>query len=247
MKIRTNRDGAPVRMAAVRCGLGIGFSAVLILAGCGGGPTLGPRMLTALSVQPTDAGASPGATFPFSATGTFDQAPLTQEKTPAHWASSDPSIATIDPSSGVARCVALGGPITVTATAAGKGGSVQNTAKLSCLASGTELTVDPGGMRFVCFPEVLGGCTCTTPQSSTLTNTWSETLFIDRIALNNEDFDQFNNCGASLGPGQSCTIQVGWSPTHCSTRGCGDGGGVEIDDSGGVHLLSLTASASCVP
>ena len=58
---------------------------------------------------------------PFSATGTFDKEPTTVENVSAVWISSDPTIVTVDSSSGVASCVAVGGPITITASAGEEG------------------------------------------------------------------------------------------------------------------------------
>jgi len=115
---------------------------VLILSGsisgglgsCGdGSPAFqATRQLTSIAVQPVDADALvPTGTLPFSATGTFDQPPTTQANLPAEWVSSDATIATVDPNSGLATCVAVGGPIKITAEAAGKMAS----AMLTCLGS----------------------------------------------------------------------------------------------------------------
>lgn len=103
-------------------------------AGCGGGTGSGvpPRALISVSVQPASAEATaPTGTAPFTANGTFDQAPTTKENLTVQWASSDSATATIDASSGLATCVADGGPVTITAISGGKRG----TAQLNCLAA----------------------------------------------------------------------------------------------------------------
>lgn len=100
------------------------------LVGCGGS-TPQSRNLVSVSVEPNSAQATaPTGTAPFTASGTFDQAPTTQDNLTVQWSSSDPSIATIDSSSGLATCVAAGGPITITASSGQKSG----TAQLDCAA-----------------------------------------------------------------------------------------------------------------
>ena len=107
--------------------------AVISLAGCGGGASMGqPRQLIALAVQPSPATAVQGGTVTYGATGTFDQAPLTQSNLPAQWASSDSNVVTIDSTTGIATCVTVGGPTNVTASAAGKGGTVVGSGTLTC-------------------------------------------------------------------------------------------------------------------
>ncbi len=102
-----------------------------IWSGCGGGGTPA-RNLVSVSVQPGIAEATaPTGTSPFTAAGTFDQKPTAEDSLTAQWSSSDPTIATIGSSSGIATCVAAGGPITITATSGQKHG----TAQLTCLAA----------------------------------------------------------------------------------------------------------------
>jgi len=103
-------------------------------SGCGGGLASGPpaRNLLSVSVDPASAEATaPTGTLPFTATGTFDEAPTTQDNLTVQWSSSDPATATIDSSSGVATCVAAGGPVTIMASS----GQKQGTAQLNCLAA----------------------------------------------------------------------------------------------------------------
>jgi hypothetical protein len=113
----------------------VSFSLAIVMASCGGGGHPA-RHLTSLTVQPSDAEAvAPEGTTPFTAIGTFDQAPITQSVMVAQWTSSDSSIATIDANTGMATCLASGEPITITATAAKVAGSVQGSGILTCLPS----------------------------------------------------------------------------------------------------------------
>jgi hypothetical protein len=94
------------------------------------------RQLIALTVQPANADAiAPSGTAPFSADGTFDQSPIVETNVPVQWTSSDTSVATIDSRRGVATCQVAGGPVTITASASGKGGTVQGSGGLNCFAS----------------------------------------------------------------------------------------------------------------
>ena len=102
----------------------------VIGVGCGSSNT--PiRSLVSLTVQPGTAEATaPTGTLPFTALGTFNQAPMTDEVT-AQWSSSDTNVVTIDAASGLAKCIAVGGPVTITANASQK----QAVAQLMCLAA----------------------------------------------------------------------------------------------------------------
>jgi hypothetical protein len=148
--------------------------AVISLAGCGGGASMGqPRQLIAVAVKPTPASAVPGGTVTFSATGTFDQAPTTQSNLPVQWASSDSNLVTIDPGTGIATCVALGGPVNITASAAGKGGTVDGSGTLTCRARsrGTgQCEVDPSTKTLtgVCigpYPQLPNHCRVATDDA----------------------------------------------------------------------------------
>ena len=99
--------------------------------GCGGNSTPS-RTLLSITVQPGNGEATaPTGTLPFTATGTFDQAPTTQENISAQWSSSDTTVATVDPTTGVATCVNVGGPVVITASS----GMKQGTAQLTCSVS----------------------------------------------------------------------------------------------------------------
>jgi Bacterial Ig-like domain (group 2) len=114
-----------------------------VALGSCGSPAAPARQLTSMTVKPHDADAlAPGGNLPFSATGSFDQTPMTETNLPAQWVSSDSTVATVDPNSGLAICVATGGPITITASAQGKTAS----ANFTCLSSQPE----SGNCVYVC-------------------------------------------------------------------------------------------------
>ena len=110
----------------------------LVLGGCGGGATIGvgSRQLVSVSVRPGSGQAvTPNGTVTFSAIGTFDQAPTTQPILKVQWASSNSNVASVDPGTGIATCLTPGGPITVTASATGKGGLIYGSGTVVCRAS----------------------------------------------------------------------------------------------------------------
>jgi hypothetical protein len=222
-----SRERSWTRAAFIVSGLGISFS---MMAGCGGGP---PRQLIAVVVSPTGAGANQGDTVPFSATGTFDRAPTTQTNLPAQWSSSDTSTATMDPNIGAATCVGIGGPVTITASAAGMGGALQGTGELTCAASGSgPVKLVPNNFIFGCFLDQRAMCDCSrTGATTTLTNSLSTSLTIDSIGVSGPAFSESNNCGKSVGPGQSCKIDISWSPKT-------------IPDTGGPLTISDSDSTS---
>ena len=219
--------------------------AFLLLAGCGGG---GPRQLIGIGVQPASGKAiAPDGTVPFSATGTFDQAPTTQANLPVQWASSDSTIATIDPNTGIATCLVVGGPITVTATAAGKGGTVRGSSTLACqLSPDPVVKLDPAGVGFLCRSTV-AGCQCTPPQTVTLANVGGATLDIDSILHTNgsNGFFEDNTCSTNLDPGQSCSINVTFHPPAVG----GFHSGIKVTDNaaGSPQWITLDAEADCLP
>ena len=65
--------------------------------------------------------------------------------------------------------------------------------------------------------------TSSTPAAFTFKNASGVTITNLSFLVNGvnaNDFSQTNNCGTSLGAGQSCTINVVYSPTFCSTVNC---------------------------
>ncbi|SPE45766.1 conserved exported hypothetical protein [Candidatus Sulfotelmatobacter sp. SbA7] len=77
------------------------------------------------------------------------------------------------------------------------------------------------------------------PQVSVLNNTGSTSLTITSISItgtNSADFAQSNNCGATLQPGTSCSINVTFTPTAIGNRSAT----VKIVDSAPQQWISLT-------
>ena len=91
--------------------------------------------LLSITLYPSngEAGANLG-TLPFTATGTFNRSPTTQTDLSVQWSSSDTSIASIDPKTGLATCVTVNlaqtDTVMITATADGK----QGTAQMTCFS-----------------------------------------------------------------------------------------------------------------
>jgi hypothetical protein len=230
------------RTVFIISGLGISFS---IMANCGGS-NFPPRQLIAIGVSPTGAGANQGDTVPFTVTGTFDQPPTTQTNLPAQWVSSDVLTATIDPNTGAATCVGVGGPVTITASVPETGGTLQGTGELTCATPGTgPVKLVPNSLFFGCFLDQ-SGCDCSrTAATTTLTNSLSTSLTIDSITVGGAAFSENNNCGTSVGPGQSCTIGVSWSPKTIPDTG----GPVTVTDSDSTspQTVPLSVFKRCNP
>jgi hypothetical protein len=201
-----------------------------VLTSCGGGEVGLPsaRQLVSVTIQPNSANATQGNTVPFSATGTFSRAPLTQNNMQAQWASSDTNIATIDPNTGAAMCVSVGGPAIITAWVVGKGGMVNGTAALTCQVSPDPIaTLSPQTIGFLCGNQTNSQgqkvCSCKSGGNTvTLTNTGGSNLDISQISagpsacISDQHSCDFNHqvwetdtcAGTSVAPGQSCTINV---------------------------------------
>jgi hypothetical protein len=218
----------------------------MLLASCGGGPGIGPRQLIAVSVQPGGGQAiAPDGTVPFSATGTFDQAPTSQPNLPVQWASSDSTIATIDPNSGIATCLVVGGPITMTASAAGRGGTVHGSSTLACQLSPDPVVKLPDGLGFRCRATV-AGCQCDSPKTATLTNVGGATLIIDGKSTTPPFFlEHTGTCGASVEPGQSCSMHVTFQPSGLGFFS----GELTVTDNAAdsPQGVPLSAQVDCIP
>ncbi len=234
------------RTASIPSRAGILISLGNLLVSCGGGG-IGPRRKVDIAAQPENGRAiEQGGTVSFSATGTFDQTPITQMNLPVRWTSSNLSVATIDPNTGIATCLAEGGPVDMIASAAGKGGIVHGPGALICQVSpDTVVKLDPASMRFVCHYHLGGACGCTPARTVTLTNVGGATLGIDSIGTVNNNFSQSNNCGASVHASQSCTIDVSFSPHHLNLSS--DEIKVIDNGAGSPQTANLVGTAYCIP
>jgi len=211
-----------------------------VSSGCGA-PSI-PRNLLNISVHPANSFVLLGATVTFAATATFDRAPLTQDNFPAQWTSSDTSLATID-ANGVATCVQLGGPITITASASNKGVAVTASATLNCSSQVSDVEFAPDPLRFACVYVFLLGCDCTPQKTTNLTNNGTTTLRINSITVPGPDYHLISTtCGPQLAAGESCSVAVGWSRVARE-------GAVLVDDNavGSPHSATLSGALACTP
>lgn len=99
--------------------------------------------LSTIQVAPADATMPLGNGLSYTATGSFSDSSTQDLTTQVAWSSSNPAIATIsnaDGSQGRAESVAVGGPVTISATAAGKTGSTSLTVSSAALVS---ISVEP--------------------------------------------------------------------------------------------------------
>ena len=79
-------------------------------------------------------------------------------------------------------------------------------------------------------------------QTVTLTNRGNLPLNIVKINLSSTDYDQTNDCPASLPAGESCTLSVTFQPTGAGPRM----GVVRIDDNaaGSPHAINLSGTGT---
>lgn len=242
-------------------GMILAIALALIAGGCGGGSSTTERRLVSISIQPGNSQAvAPGGTIAFSAVGNFDQAPLIQTNFAVQWSSSDSSVATIDLATGVATCATVGGPITIAGSAPGKAGAVTGSGVLTCQLSPNPVvklsTPSVGvGCQEVGFPS---GCDCIyTPGNSingdpvTVTNVGGGPLDIGTIAIRDgtTGFSQTNNCSATLNTGQSCDIDVVYTPLSATPFGPARSfDQVILSDNAtdSPQSVSLGATSSCV-
>lgn len=181
----------------------VGLLLMSTLAGCGGTSSAPqPRMLLNIAVQPNSASAVNQRQVAFSVTGTFNQTPTTQANLSAAWTSSDSTIVTIDPSTGLADCVAVGGPVTISAVVDSSNGSMkQASAILTC----TPLTTFALGR---CLVDNNNGLTGQCAASALLTNNCS--VSTDNVACVPglpSTSTQTISCGSG-GTGMNVTVDI---------------------------------------
>jgi len=127
----------------------------------------------------------------------------------------------------------LSGTLSITDDASGSPQTV------SLSGTGTEVELAPTHLSFGCymFRNIITGtyyCVCSPAQTVTLTNGGATPLIINGITITGP-FSQANNCGTSVGAGQSCTITVDWSHS--------EGVGVlSVSDNGGGSPQSVSLS-----
>lgn len=183
----------------VTCTWGLLFAAGMVVTGCGDNKI--PRHLTSLSVTPGDVEAiAPTGTAQFSITGTFDRAPITDTSVVVEWTTSDSGVATVT-ASGISTCLAVGGPITVTATGQGATGTVSASATLTCLSSnpsvgmGKCVTTDGNGLTGYCVGARGGICR----------EAYDPTNCPPQTSVTNPQVDQCAQSSFTVDPTRSCT------------------------------------------
>ncbi|HEY1547350.1 MAG TPA: Ig-like domain-containing protein [Kofleriaceae bacterium] len=165
-----------ITAAGLATGLVPGTSTITATLGAISGSTtatVSSATLVSIAITPADPSLALGLTQQFTATGTFSDSSTQDLTTQVTWTSSDPTIATIA-GTGLATSVAVGGPITITATL----GAISGTTTLTVIAAVLEsIAVTPAN------PEILPGGTeqfiatgtysDTTTQVLTATVTWA--------------------------------------------------------------------------
>ncbi len=141
------------------------------------------------------------------------------------YASSNTTVATVDPSATVTAAAA--GRATITATYTVSGQSVQ--VPIPVNVSPPKIVVSPASLT---FPGQSVG-TSSGPQQLTLTNASIDNISISNLAASG-DFSETDNCVAlsPLGTSSSCTANVTFSPTATGAR---------------IGSLSISNSANIVP
>ena len=114
----------------------------------------------------------------------------------------------------------------------------------------TTVTLAPGAMSFSCVASLIN-TGCTPPQSATLTNSGTATLYVLGISVSGQYFSQMSNCPNSLQAGQSCVITVSFKgPASRSQPGTKKySGALSVSDNavGNPQHVSLTGSTLGVP
>lgn len=121
-------------------------------------------------------------------------------------------------------------------------GIASNAPAANIALSGTGVAVPVPQVSLTPTSLAFGNQTVNTTSAAkpiTLTNSGNAALTISNIAASGE-FAQSNNCGASLGSGLSCTINVTFTPTTVASKT----GSITITNNatGSPHAISLTGS-----
>jgi hypothetical protein len=180
----------------VSCTCGLLCTAGMVFTSCGDSKTL--RHLISLSVTPGNVEAvAPTGTAQFTATGTFDQAPITDTSVAVQWTTSDSTVATVD-ASGIATCLAAGGPITVTASGQGATGTVSASALLTCSSTS-------GGMGkcVVTDTNTLSGY-CVGPHNGICREAYDPFNCPPQTSVTNPQADQCAQSSFTVDPTRSC-------------------------------------------
>ena len=181
----------------VSCTCGLLFAAGMVVTSCGDSS----RHLISLSVTPSDVEAvAPTGIAQFIATGTFDQAPITDTSVAVQWTTSDSTVATVA-ANGIATCLAAGPPITVTASGQGAAGTVSASATLTCLSS-----PNPSGGMGKCVvtgTNTLSGY-CVGPHNGICREAYDPLNCPPQTSVTNPQADQCAQSSFTVDPTRSC-------------------------------------------
>ena len=136
------------------------FLTSIVLAGCSGGGGGGNKVLASIAISPADNRIAAGTTRQFTATGTYSDSSTQVLTTSVAWNSSDPSIATIDPISGMVTAVAAG-----TTTIKATSGTISGT---------TTVTVPPTTLVTISINPINPWIAAGTTQQFTATAIYSD-------------------------------------------------------------------------
>ena len=177
---------------------------LLLLVSCGGAftppPASGGSSLSSITLTPQTPSVEVGATQQFQAK-TTDQYGKPMANVPLTFASSNPTVATIN-ATGLAIGIAAG---TSNITVAANGISESALLTVSVEAP---VGVSPATLAFSTTQQV--GTSST--ETITVTNKQRTPLTINSITTSPADYSETNTCGSSLAAGAACTVTVVFTP-----------------------------------
>jgi Bacterial Ig-like domain (group 3)/FG-GAP-like repeat/Abnormal spindle-like microcephaly-assoc'd, ASPM-SPD-2-Hydin/FG-GAP repeat len=213
-------------------------------------PLTASQIATTLQLTSSPGSAASGAQITLTATvSPYSSGNLTTTGETITFSNNGTSIGTGILTSGVATLNTTSLPVgsnSLTATYAGDSsfGSATSAAVPVVITAPTAptapaVTLSPTSLTFAL--QTVG--TTAAAQAVTLTNSGQVALTLTSIASSG-DFDQSNNCGATVAPGASCTIAVTFTPTAAGTRT----GTVSITDNaaGSPQTVALSGGADAV-
>ncbi len=127
--------GGPITITAMDSGVS-GTASLTVTAGA-------PPTLQTISVTPNPGSVAVGSTVPFTATGHYSDGSTQNITTASTWSSSNTAIATIVSNTGVAKGIAAGGPITITAMDSGVSGTASLTVTAAAPPTLQTISVTP--------------------------------------------------------------------------------------------------------
>jgi hypothetical protein len=156
-------------------------------------------------------------------------------------------------SSGTATCIVAGGPVMITGSTTGKGGTVKGSGSLTCQSPSPVAKLTPSTLSINCqvggplLPPLCGCYWSGNTHGATLTNVGSAPLTIASIHGDSPAFSETNTCvGSTLDTGQSCEITASFVKPR--SKGTFQDNLTITDDAvGSPQTLELTARVQCIP